>query len=79
MVWDALIWVLIAGIIGARIFYVIQFPGYYFENPLRVLKIWEGGLIYYGGLIGLTPFHWGVLSGVSQWVVLAQPLAARIT
>jgi hypothetical protein len=27
--------------------------------------------VYYGGLIGLKPFHWGLMSGLSQWVVAA--------
>jgi hypothetical protein len=35
--------------------------------------------VYYGGLIGLTPFHWGLMSGLSQWVVATGPLGARIT
>lgn len=35
--------------------------------------------VYFGSLVGLEPFHWGLMSGVSQWVVAAQPLAARFT
>ncbi len=42
---------ILSGIVGARILYVIQFPGYYLAEPLRIFKIWEGGLIFYGGLI----------------------------
>lgn len=35
--------------------------------------------VYFGTLVGMKPFHWGLMSGVSQWMVAAQPLAARLT
>ncbi|OGW82343.1 MAG: prolipoprotein diacylglyceryl transferase [Omnitrophica bacterium RIFCSPLOWO2_12_FULL_44_17] len=41
-----------AGFLNARIFYVVQFWKLYEANPVDMLKIWEGGLVYYGGLIG---------------------------
>lgn len=50
-VWDTAIFGLIAGIIGARIFYVI-FDHDGFTSWLDVFKIWEGGLAIYGGIIG---------------------------
>jgi phosphatidylglycerol:prolipoprotein diacylglycerol transferase len=54
--WDLLIWVVLPGFIGARLYYVfIQSPrnrlGEYLSDPLRILKIWEGGIHIYGGLI----------------------------
>ncbi len=44
-------WVAIAGVLGARTLYVLQWglgPG---ADPLHFLMLWEGGLSYYGGLI----------------------------
>lgn len=41
---------LISGIIGSRLFYVILHFGQYLENPLGIIKIWEGGLSWFGGL-----------------------------
>lgn len=39
--------------IGARIFHVIfEYPQYYFNNPIAILKFWNGGFVFYGGLIG---------------------------
>lgn len=50
---DAIIWGLIAGVIGARLYYVIFYPGTkYIDNPIEILKIHSGGLAFYGGLIG---------------------------
>jgi phosphatidylglycerol:prolipoprotein diacylglycerol transferase len=40
------------GIIGARLFYVIDHLGYFVERPLEVLAITEGGLAIYGAVIG---------------------------
>jgi phosphatidylglycerol:prolipoprotein diacylglycerol transferase len=40
-----------SGIIGARILYVLLNLDFFRENPLAVFKIWEGGLVFYGGFI----------------------------
>lgn len=55
IVWDAMIWLLPAGIIGARLWYVVNNilggSTYYIENPGRILNIPEGGLHFFGGLL----------------------------
>lgn len=54
-IWDALIWVLPAGIIGARLWYVLNATlggsRYYVENPGQILNIPQGGLHIFGGLL----------------------------
>ncbi len=45
-------WILIGGIIGARTWYVVDMWEYYQANTSGVLRIWEGGLSIWGGLIG---------------------------
>lgn len=43
----------LGGIAGARLFYVFVYqPGYYMSNPLQIFALWNGGLVYYGALIG---------------------------
>lgn len=50
---DAIIWGLVAGVVGARLYYVIFYPGTkYIDNPMEIFKIHSGGLGFYGGLIG---------------------------
>ncbi len=45
-------WVIIVGIIGARLYHVaLEFP-YYLANPINIFKIWNGGLAIHGGIIG---------------------------
>jgi len=42
---------IISGIIGSRIAYVLMNISYYMTDPLGVFKLWEGGLVFSGGLI----------------------------
>lgn len=54
-IFDNLITTLIVSIIlGGRVGYVIFYNlEYYFANPLSIFKIWEGGMSFHGGLIGI--------------------------
>lgn len=49
---DVLIYGTIFAIIGARLYYVAFKWDYYSQNPGDIIKIWEGGLAIYGGIIG---------------------------
>lgn len=42
----------VSGVAGARLFHILfEIPGYYLTNPLRILYLWQGGFVLYGGLI----------------------------
>ncbi len=60
-VWDALMWTLLGGIAGARLYHVVTpppsmmpygTPNPYFQNPVAILQIWRGGLGIPGGVVG---------------------------
>lgn len=54
---DVVIVALIAGVIFARLFYVVFYPGdKYWKNPLEIFQIHDGGLAIYGGIIGAVVF-----------------------
>lgn len=55
---DVLIYGMVAGIIGARAYYVLSEWDVYSQCPSEIFKIWHGGLAIYGGLIG------GVLAAI---------------
>ncbi|HAX98096.1 MAG TPA: prolipoprotein diacylglyceryl transferase [Candidatus Atribacteria bacterium] len=55
---DLTFYTVLAGIIGARIFYVAQNLSFYKENLLSIVRIWEGGLVFQGGLIFAIPVAW---------------------
>ena len=54
MIWDMLPWLLVAGIVGARIWHILTPPAsmvaigldtkYYFTHPIDAISIWKGGL-----------------------------------
>lgn len=57
--WDAAIWLFVAGIVGARLFYVIQYREQFFlpgisvpQLLVRLISLPDGGIVFYGGLIG---------------------------
>jgi len=50
-VMDGAMYVLISAIIGARLFYVIGFWSEYKNNLWNIFAVWEGGMVFYGGLI----------------------------
>ncbi len=47
---DLCFYLLLAAIFGSRLFYIILNPGMFLADPLEVIKIWRGGLVFYGGL-----------------------------
>lgn len=51
-VWDSLPWVLVFGILGARIYHVINYWDYYSQNLILAAQVWRGGLAIYGALAG---------------------------
>ncbi len=47
-----MIWSVIGGIIGARLYYVIYAWPFFAENPLQILQIYNGGLGIFGAMAG---------------------------
>lgn len=48
---DTLLFVLIGGLIGARLLYVLLNIGYFKARPIEIFYLSRGGLVYYGGFI----------------------------
>jgi phosphatidylglycerol:prolipoprotein diacylglycerol transferase len=44
------LWVLLSALLGSRLVYVLMEPGPFLAAPWRILFIWEGGLVFYGGV-----------------------------
>jgi phosphatidylglycerol:prolipoprotein diacylglycerol transferase len=53
---DLTFWILLVGFIGARVLFIFTRLDYFMSNPLDMFKVWEGGLVFFGGPIFCTPF-----------------------
>ncbi|MBI2942323.1 MAG: prolipoprotein diacylglyceryl transferase [Chloroflexi bacterium] len=52
------LWSIFGGIVGARLFHVVDALDYYVQNPVRIFMITEGGIAVYGAIVG------GIITGV---------------
>ncbi len=71
-IYDLTFYVIIASIIGARIFFVIEKWDEFFKiNPLKIFAVWEGGLIFFGGVLLAVPvaIFYIKRKGLSVWKV----------
>jgi phosphatidylglycerol:prolipoprotein diacylglycerol transferase len=56
---DLLTWIILGIILGGRLGFVLFYqPAYYAQNPLEILRIWQGGMAFHGGLLGVVTAAW---------------------
>ena len=56
---DLVLYIMIATVIGGRLGQVLFYePGYYAAHPLEIFAIWNGGMSFHGGLIGVLLAIW---------------------
>ena len=48
---NLLFYIILFGVIGARLYYVLFNLSYYLSDPLEIVKVWHGGLAIHGGII----------------------------
>lgn len=84
-IFDLCFWLIIWGLIGARIYDVLLFWPFYQNNLGQILKIWEGGLAIHGAIIaGLITIYffvkkrrlkfWLLTSLITPGLALAQAI-----
>jgi phosphatidylglycerol:prolipoprotein diacylglycerol transferase len=50
-----LTWVILGVILGGRLGYVLFYqPGQYLADPLSIVRVWEGGMSFHGGFLGVA-------------------------
>jgi len=56
---DFLVWATFGVILGGRLGYAIFYkPGVYVEEPLALLAVWQGGMSFHGGILGVIVAAW---------------------
>jgi phosphatidylglycerol:prolipoprotein diacylglycerol transferase len=69
---DLIFYIILAAIVGSRIMHVaISERNAFLENPLVIFKIWQGGLVFYGGLIAAV--------AVSIWYIRRHHMPVLLT
>lgn len=49
---DYAFWLVICGLVSARLYYLILEFNYYYRQPGEMIKVWHGGLAIHGAIIG---------------------------
>lgn len=75
---DLATWVILGVVLGGRLGFVLFYqPSYYLQNPGEILIIWQGGMSFHGGLLGVITavvvFSWR--QGI-RWLSVADILCA---
>ncbi|MBU3034379.1 prolipoprotein diacylglyceryl transferase [Tritonibacter mobilis] len=56
---DLVTWIILGVILGGRLGHVLFYqPSVYLANPAQILRIWEGGMAFHGGLLGVVVATW---------------------
>jgi prolipoprotein diacylglyceryl transferase len=51
---NLLIYIMVGAVVGARLMHCFAYePDFYLSHPLKIFKVWEGGLASHGGLLGV--------------------------
>lgn len=74
-IWGLFIWAAIAGLVGGRLYFVIQQPDLvqnYLLKPINIIAVWNGGMAFFGAifLASLTLFIVAPRYGLDRWLVI---------
>lgn len=67
--WDLAFYLVIFGLVGARLYHVLNEIGYYAQYPNRIVAVWQGGLALHGALIAglIVVYVFVKKKGVNFW------------
>ncbi|WP_299358532.1 prolipoprotein diacylglyceryl transferase [uncultured Paracoccus sp.] len=56
---ELLTWVVVGVVLGGRLGFVLFYePGYYLARPTEILRVWQGGMSFHGGFLGVLVAAW---------------------
>ncbi|WIG61489.1 MAG: Prolipoprotein diacylglyceryl transferase [Ktedonobacterales bacterium] len=73
--WSLFIWTAIAGLVGGRLYFVIQQPDLvnnYLLDPINIFAVWNGGMAFFGAVFfgTATLFLLAPRYGLSRWIAI---------
>src|SRR5258708_19713152 len=74
-IWGLFIWTAIAGLIGGRLYFVVQQPDLvqtYLLQPANIFKVWNGGMAFFGAIFfgSAALFFLAPRYGLSRWIAI---------
>ncbi|HEV7127590.1 MAG TPA: prolipoprotein diacylglyceryl transferase [Ktedonobacterales bacterium] len=74
-VWGIFVYTAIAGLVGGRLYYVVQQPdlvSHFLLQPYNIIAVWDGGMAFFGAIFlgSLTLFLLSRHYGFSPWIAL---------
>ncbi|TDE36665.1 prolipoprotein diacylglyceryl transferase [Antarcticimicrobium sediminis] len=66
---DLLTWIILGVILGGRLGFVLFYqPAYYLQHPAEIVMVWQGGMAFHGGLLGVIVAAWAFTArhGISR-------------
>jgi phosphatidylglycerol:prolipoprotein diacylglycerol transferase len=85
IIWNGVMWAVLPGILGARLYHVLDFFDYYIKEPVEIFYLWQGGLgiigAIAGGLLGLYIYLKAKKLNITYWldlVMIALPLSQAV-
>src|SRR5262249_16321097 len=78
LLYDLSLWIFVGGLLGARLLYVWEYWGVVQDGKVQIgslldiFKIWKGGIVFYGSVMG------GVLAFLLYWSLRRFPLRATL-
>jgi phosphatidylglycerol:prolipoprotein diacylglycerol transferase len=71
-VWNMLTRAVIGVIVGARLFFVVGHFGEFWPNVADIFRIWQGGIVFYGGVFGgiVAAYPYMRKHGLNFWHVM---------
>lgn len=70
---DLLLWSTLGVLLGGRLGYVLFYnPVYFLQNPSEILQMWNGGMSFHGGFLGVVVacYIYGRRHGIGMWQLL---------
>ena len=73
--WGLFLWAALAGLIGGRLYFVVQQPDLvtnYLEQPLNIIRVWNGGMAFFGAIFcgAAVLFYLAPRYGLDRFLVL---------
>ena len=77
---DIVFWTVIAGVLGARLYHVINELPYYLGHPTEIIAFWHGGLAIHGGIIAgaLVLWFYARKNQISWWLLVDMLMPALL-